>query len=70
MDVKEHFLNEIFCLSFVAKNSSANISDGMSVAPKKERERLPITSLNTGDECFISYFTWLIENIRHDVDAA
>ena len=70
VNVQEHFLNEIFCLSFVAKNSLANISDGMSVPSKKERERLTITSLNTGDECFISDFTWLIENIRHDFDAA
>lgn len=37
MDVKEHFLNEIFGLSFIAKNSLTNISNGMGVTPKKER---------------------------------
>src|SRR5262249_11913753 len=60
VDVQEHFLNKVFCFSVVAKNSSANVSNGMSVTPKEERQRLPIPNLNVRYKRLVSFqdFSW------------
>ena len=58
MDVKEHFLDKILCLSFVAKNSSTNISDGMRIAPKEHSESFTVTSANLGEKVPVGEFRW------------
>jgi hypothetical protein len=60
VDVKKYLLDKIVRLSFVPENSLTNISDWMSVTPKKERQRFAITNLNTDYQGLVGFapFSW------------
>jgi hypothetical protein len=56
VDIEKHLLDKILGLSFVSKNSLANVPDGTRIASKEQCESLTVTSLNARNQSLIVAF--------------
>jgi len=46
MNVKKYFLNEVIRLSWIAKNSLANVPDGTSITSEEQSKGITVSGLD------------------------